>query len=104
MSDLKEIGNFRELPYGSKQADSIEECKGKLTFSNINGLIKYLKSGEIVAVSPGLSRDFFDESLIGPLTIYTDGTWEWTSDLVHYVEKHRVALPEEFLSFVLRRI
>jgi len=28
---------------------------------------------------------------------FTDGTWVWPEGLVHYVERHGLPLPEEFL-------
>ncbi len=31
----------------------------------------------------------------------SDGVWLWPDDLIHYVEEHSVALPQEFLDRLL---
>jgi len=41
-----------------------------------------------------------DEWIAGSESLVTDGTWIWPVDLVHYVRRHHVALPQEFLEHI----
>lgn len=65
-------------------------------------VLSYLKSGVSFVVAPGLSRDVLSSELeiIGPLALLTDGKFLWPSDLVYYVERHWVELPQEFLEYM----
>ncbi|MCX4429673.1 hypothetical protein [Streptomyces mirabilis] len=37
------------------------------------------------------------ENLVGCSSLFTDGSWVWREDLAHYVGRHGVELPAEFI-------
>ncbi|MBW8818036.1 MULTISPECIES: hypothetical protein [unclassified Streptomyces] len=37
------------------------------------------------------------ENLVGCSSLFTDGSWVWRRDLQHYVGRHGVVLPSEFV-------
>jgi hypothetical protein len=62
-------------------------------------VIKYLETGHMIFVCPGISRDILDESfrIICAPHVLTDGVWAWTADVVHYVNKYHLEVPGEFI-------
>lgn len=95
---LKRIGFFRELPYGNPDGLSISSSFS-VPLDKKSDVLSYLKSGVHFVVSPGVSRDVLsaERTIIGSLTLQTDGVFSWPSDLAYYVEKYSVSLPQEFL-------
>jgi len=47
----------------------------------------------------GVVMDLLDPErpVIGVERVLTDGTWAWTSDVIFYVRKYHIRLPEEFV-------
>lgn len=60
-------------------------------------MLQYLRSGEVFAVAPGISRDVLDGSIIGAPSQLTDGVWSWSGDLAHHVERYHLELPKAFV-------
>ena len=105
MSELREAGFFRELPYGYSTSvgdpskPSLLESMHKLDKSDKKQIVAFLKSGNTLAVAPCVSKDVLDPNkFIGTLAILTDGTWVWSDDLAYYVQQYNVALPSDFLT------
>ncbi|AUW46865.1 hypothetical protein [Rhizobium leguminosarum] len=96
---LKRIGFFRELPYGSPEGLSIDSSFSEFSLEKRAKVIAYLRSGTVCVVSPGLSRDVVsaERNIIGSLSLLTDGVFLWPSDLAYYIEKYSVGIPQEFL-------
>ncbi len=95
------IGDFKELAHGAKTGASLFEIRRETGDNDEKEIADYLRAGEIVAISPCLVRDVFDEKgIIGSLEERTDGEYIWPSDLVYYYEKYHVELPVEFLQHV----
>jgi hypothetical protein len=64
-------------------------------------VISYLEKGESLAVSMGLSWCRFNCGEVGMgAAELTDGSYWWPEGLAHYVEKHSVRLPAEFVKHV----
>lgn len=98
---LKEVGYFNELKHGRKNGPSLKDSISKSPLDNEEKIVFYLTNGIDFISSPGVVRDIFDETrIIGGLSIYTDGTWMWPSDLIYYVENYHVSLPDEFLNYM----
>jgi hypothetical protein len=49
--------------------------------------------------------DFFDRSqqVLSGSSVSTDGDWLWRDDLAHYVQRHNVTIPDEFLRLIRER-
>ncbi|MFT5355009.1 MAG: hypothetical protein ACI9KE_002222 [Polyangiales bacterium] len=69
-------------------------------------IVAFLRGGESGEAYLGYSYCRFEDcTASGPSmgsTDRTDGTWVWPEGLVHYVDAHDVALPPEFIEYVLR--
>lgn len=63
-------------------------------------LVKYLRAGATYESWRGLSYCRFhcgiDDREMG-FRDFTDGVWVWPEGLFHYIDKHEVSLPSEFL-------
>jgi len=66
-------------------------------------LVSYLKIAPIVQMFFGTSYCRFEcgEANMGSIE-RSDGVWIWPDGLAHYVERHDVRLPDEFLAHVRR--
>jgi hypothetical protein len=62
----------------------------------------YLRSGTVPWAAAGFSVCRVCGSVNGSAE-FTDGTYVWPEGLVHYVEEHRVRLPEAVLEHIRRR-
>jgi hypothetical protein len=96
---LKEIGFFRELPYGNKYGPCIYDYLSNETCDNEKSIINYINSGKVFIVSPGVVYDVFDQSKIidgGPYLL-TDGEFVWLKELVYYIKEYHIKLPDEFV-------
>ncbi len=100
MTKLKRVGFFQELKHGSSDGPSLRALARPRGATNEERVVAYLDAGVSFIVSPGMVRDVLDNSIIGTLAILTDGTYAWPSDLAHYVKKHHVELPGEFVAHV----
>ena len=63
-------------------------------------LVSYLRRGHRVLTYKGYSQCRFNCGVPNPdmgKSDLTDGVWIWPEGLVHYVEAHGLALPEEFV-------
>jgi len=62
-------------------------------------ILRYLRSGDVVAVSPGILRDVLDDErpIIGSPKVLTDGVWTWPGELAYYVERYHIELPGAFV-------
>lgn len=101
---LRVVGLFRELgPELSHLAASIHAAEGKLDPALSLEIAKYLDKGVQVLDVVGTSVDPLDPSvvIVGGASLVSDGAWVWRSDLSHYVIRYRVALPEEFVTYVV---
>lgn len=68
-------------------------------------IIAYMRNCKIEAVSPAIVTDLIDKkSKIPELYTMTDGKYAWRSDVIYYVEKYDMELPEEFIQHVLKQI
>jgi hypothetical protein len=91
------VGNFREMGWDDPDAPSLVAMRGKRSADHKADVVAYLRKAESISLSPGMERDFFDESkYIGSPTMRTDGVYVWPDFLAGYVERHDVALPEGF--------
>lgn len=83
-----------------------QEIAGKLTSDSVEQVAAYLRNGKLYEQYRGLSWCRFangcSEKHVGSSEL-TDGYWIWPEGLIHYVEVHRVSLPEDFLADVFNK-
>lgn len=93
------VGDFRELRGSGKGAPSIHDAACLQPRAHEAELAAYLRAGSVLAASPAIVYDEVrgDGTVIGGLSIQTDGRWFWYSDLAYYVETYHLALDDRFL-------
>ncbi len=96
------IGAYREN-YKDDALPSIYDVMRDEPQAHKEILLTYLKKGKVTALAPGSLRDVVSGETLYHPTCYTDGAYCWRSDLIHYVEKYNVALPDDFVRHVLEQ-
>ena len=95
------IRDFNDTRYCAPQ-----ELVGNYSQNVKDRVVGYLKGGKTAMVYRGFSWCRFgcESSDTGMGTMeFTDGVWQWPEGLAHYIEKHDVLLPEEFISNALSK-
>lgn len=104
---LKAAGMFRELgPVRSAEPqESIFDSVTDEELPDLTEVVTYLTSGHVLIDVMDVADDAFDPArqVMNGSTVLTDGDWLWRKDLAHYVRRHRVALPEDFLALIRER-
>jgi hypothetical protein len=92
------IGSYRELTHDADDP-SIVESIAKVPQENEDKIVAYLRNAVCIGGRGGFIPDVLDPSSRVALSAhpYTDGTYFWTSDLAHYVEKYHLRLPPDCL-------
>ena len=99
---MKMVGETREI-YHDDQYPSILDLINK-PIREKEKVLSYMRKGHIDAVAPARLRDVINpENKIPDLFLMSDGTYGWRSDVIYYVEKYDMALPDEFVQHVLSR-
>ncbi len=97
------IGQTREV-YKDDKYPSIGEIVGK-PIKEKDKILSYMKNCKISSVSPAIVTDVINpKKKINELYCMTDGTYGWRSDVIYYVEKYDMALPDEFVQYVLNQV
>ena len=102
---MRGAGFFREVSYGADDGPSILDHIGRLTGSDKERVLDYLRGGTVIDSLLLVTVDVVDEARppIGGLSLLSDGEWIWPSDLEHYVELYDCAVPEDFHAHMQRR-
>ncbi len=92
---LLRAGFFRELRHGDSDGPSLREARDTGQGGDDETIGAYLRAGNILAATAMPVDDILDatKTNIADLTLMTDGTWLWPSDLPYYVETYGVAVP-----------
>lgn len=97
------IGLTRELDKDSNYP-SIKDLINK-PVKEKKKVLEYMRKGKVIAVAPAIIRDVMNPEVSLPeLFLMSDGEYEWRSDVIYYVEKYDMALPDEFLQHVLSKV
>ncbi|MFI6492922.1 hypothetical protein [Streptomyces sp. NPDC050564] len=93
------VGAFRELT-ADVQAPSIHDAAGLEPRALESEVAAYLRAASVPAVSGSVAYDVLrdDGTMICGLSLHSDGTWFWSSDLAYYVETYHLALDDRFLA------
>ena len=82
----------------------LSELSKNKPLQNKSQILNYLRQGKITAAAPGVPVDIvLQERIKGYKTILSDGTYEWQSELIHYIDKYNMKLPDEFIEHVLKQ-
>jgi hypothetical protein len=91
-----------------KQAEpqpSILDNVGREPLPDADRVVAYLRAGHGLIAMMDVQDDFFDRSqqVLSGSSVSTDGDWLWRDDLAHYVQRHNVTIPDEFLRLIRER-
>ncbi len=96
------IGQTREI-YKDDEYPSIKEMINK-PIKEKETVIKYMRSCKVTSASPAIITDLINPNIkFAELCSMTDGKYAWRSDVIYYVEKYDMELPEEFIKHVLNQ-
>lgn len=96
---MKTLFIFSE--FGVPNACSITKFFSETPYEHKNAVVSYMKTRGTVKCVCGLANDVVSGEAIGTRTIIHDGEYSWTNDLIYYVEKYNLKLPDDFIRYVL---
>lgn len=102
---IRPVGFFTELSpgWGLPEDGSIKDAIRPTGEPDEQRILNYLRCGTEVWSEMSAGPDVLDPegpNMTGIGSLITDGTWLWREDLLHYVAKYHVSLPEAFLEHV----
>jgi hypothetical protein len=102
---IKRAGFYREIGGPDATSDDAPSLHAAVHDSgpwDEDRILAYLESALEIYTTMGAQRDALtgDEWIAGSGSLMTDGTWVWPIDLAHYVRRHHVALPQEFVDHI----
>ena len=74
---------------------------GTEPLSNKNQILLYLKSGYKISSLASVRECDICSETAGPRTYITDGFWVWPLWLCHYVEDHKIKLPDDLIKRII---
>jgi hypothetical protein len=97
-STEKKFGFFGSMPVSDAKS-FLAQTAGLLSVDEKPSVLNYLRSGRKIILIAGPARDLLDENmpLIGSGHVFTDGIWQWTEDVLFFIENYDVAPPNDFL-------
>lgn len=106
MVRLKQLILYKERDYGNGNTDT--ESVGDNIFASDPELSKrvfeYMNNANVLIEFISPTPDPFNPEDLVRNVIYSDGDYVWDGIIMHWIEKYRVRLPNEFLEHVeLRR-
>jgi hypothetical protein len=92
---FRELGSLRP---GTPQPSLADQAREPLP--DADRVVSYLRDGHVLITMMDLQDDWFapDHPIMNGSSVLTDGEWFWRIDLAHYVGRHHVSLPAEFLA------
>ncbi len=101
---MKYLGEIKELYQQDYGYPSITSLISDQPMEHKKEILDYLKKGEVLAAAAGRARDVISGEFIPTewLTL-TDGEYEWQTNLIFYVEKYNLKLPDEIVKHILSK-
>ncbi|MFI1768684.1 hypothetical protein ACH41H_42545 [Streptomyces sp. NPDC020800] len=102
---IKGVGFYQEFgDHGdpSAPASSLHDAVRTAGDRDEDRIVAYLESSTEIYSVMGAERDVVtgDAWIPGAGSLVTDGTWLWPVELAHYVRRHHIALPVEFVAHI----
>ncbi|MEU8886425.1 hypothetical protein [Streptomyces sp. NPDC048442] len=96
------VGFFREFTHDESGTDpSVHDAVCTHALYDEAGIVAYLESGTEIFTSMGADRDVVSgDEWVSAGSLNTDGKWLWPEELAHYVRRHHLDLPADFLADV----
>jgi len=103
MKYLIPVGFYRELRGGRPHEPSLRDAVQLSANSNEPDVIRYLNAGKVLIATSGIVSDVLDPKfgIIGAPHVLTDGTYAWPAIFAHYVQRHHVQPPGDFVSYMI---
>lgn len=101
---MKYLGFYREYYPNVQHHPSICSIKRGIFYDNVDEILAYLNGGKKLFGVRSLEKCALEnESWLPSPIVYTDGEYVWTSRFIHYIEKHKIEIPKDFLNFVAQQ-
>lgn len=104
---IKRVGFYQEFgdqgePSASASAPSLRDAVRAAAEWDEDRIVGYLQSSTEIYSAMGAERDVLtgDTWIPGAGSLVTDGTWLWPAELAHYVRRHHIALPADFVAHI----
>lgn len=99
---LKRFGFFDEMT-GEERVNLLVAQERRQEFEKET--VRYLSAGVEYMLIAGVTYDYLgsDKRVIGPPHILTDGCWAWTKDVLYYISRYHIKLPEELVEHMKSR-
>ncbi|WP_341715817.1 hypothetical protein QQG74_17375 [Micromonospora sp. FIMYZ51] len=96
-----EFGPVRSTDPQPSIFDSVADAE----LPDLAQVVGYLNSGYVLIDVMDVADDPFDagQQVLNGATVLTDGDWLWRKDFAYYVRRHRVTVPEQFLTLIRER-
>ena len=90
--------NIPTLLFCGKEAQhlNISEHSTDISSREMTKISTYLYGNTIIAASPGIEYCVACNEVAGSGSWSTDGEWEWSDCLFHYISSHDLEMPECF--------
>jgi hypothetical protein len=77
----------------------LNELMIEMPIERKNKVLSYMKKAPVIAVSPTLPRDVISgERIPGELLMHEKDGYSWRSDVIYYVDKYNLTLPDDFIA------
>lgn len=98
---LKRFGFFAEM---SEEVRLEGLVPGESRHELEREILDYLESGVEYLMIGGLTVDYLggEGRVIGPPHVYTDGLWAWSKDVIYYIKRYYIEVPEPFVAHMKR--
>jgi len=95
---LKKFGFF-DTGSLDERKQLLKQLRGTQEHEAKKKIASYLRNGAELMMAAGITRDPLNEKhqIVGAPHVLTDGAWAWTADVVYYLEKYNIRLPEELI-------
>ena len=99
---MKIIGQYNELA-PDKGFPSMLDSMAKTPYASKEIILSYLRNGKVHMVTAAKVVDALKKTRTKiDLIFMNDGTYEWSSAIIYYVDKYNLQLPDEFVNYILK--
>ena len=100
---MKIIGQYNELA-PDMGFPSMLDSMAKTPYASKETILDYLRNGNVHMVTAAKVVDTLKKARTKVnLVFMNDGTYEWSSAIIYYVDKYNLQLPDEFVNHILQR-
>jgi len=103
---VKDIHRFVLIDFDEVKLEPLSNWKirpeliNASNYSDLDKIVAYLKSGGKHSTVATMKECEYCDEFAGPVNYFTDGVWMWPQWIIHYLVKHGLKLPEEFVNSI----